>query len=139
LLDTKYEALKDWIMAKKTEPELEQLALFDTPPEPVVELTLEQKVNKKAREIFTEWYDLWYVGRYTQKAGHIIKVFKAALNASVAPDDIFWAANILGKDQKPITELNLQWALGQVFQEKKRENASVDFTDKQTGGYGETF
>lgn len=126
-------------MAKKTEPELEQLALFDAPPEPVVELTLEQKVNKKAREIFTEWYDLWYVGRYTQKAGHIIKVFKAALNASVAPDDIFWAANILGKDQKPITELNLQWALGQVFQEKKRENASVDFTDKQTGGYGETF
>lgn len=126
-------------MAKKTEPELEQLALFEAPPEPVVELTLEQKVNKKAREIFTEWYDLWYVGRYTQKAGHIIKVFKAALNASVAPDDIFWAANILGKDQKPITELNLQWALGQVFQEKKRENASVDFTDKQTGGYGETF
>lgn len=126
-------------MAKKTEPELEQLALFDAPPEPVVELTLEQKVNKKAREIFTEWYDLWYVERYTQKAGHIIKVFKAALNASVAPDDIFWAANILGKDQKPITELNLQWALGQVFQEKKRENASVDFTDKQTGGYGETF
>lgn len=126
-------------MAKKTEPELEQLALFEPPPEPVVELTLEQKVNKKAREIFTEWYDLWYVGRYTQKAGHIIKVFKAALNASVAPDDIFWAANILGKDQKPITELNLQWALGQVFQEKKRENASVDFTDKQTGGYGETF
>lgn len=126
-------------MAKKSEPEIEQLALFEPPPEPEVPLTYEQILNKKAREIFTEWYDLWYVGRYTQKAGHIIKVFKAALNASVHPDDIFWAANILGKDQKPITELNLQWALGQVFKEKKNENAAVDFMDKRDGGYGESL
>lgn len=130
-------------MPRKKEPVVEQLALFDAPEEPApppVELTPEQKINKTATDIFKAWYESWYVGRYTQKPGMIIRVFKAALSAGVHPDDIFWAANILGKDQKPITELALQWALGQVFKEKKKENASIDFMDKSASqGYGDTF
>lgn len=130
-------------MPKKKEPEIEQLALFDAPEVPApppVELTPEQMINKTATEIFKAWYESWYVGRYTQKPGMIIRVFKTALLAGVDPDDIFWAANKLGKEQRPITELALQWGLGQVFKEKKQENASIDFMDKSISqGYGETF
>lgn len=122
-------------MTKKKEVEVEQLALFDV-PEPVE--TFEQTVSRQAKEIFDLWYEQWYVGRYTQNVGHIIKIFKMALSAGVTVDDVFWAANILGREATPISEFSLQKGLGQVQREKKRQNASTDFMDKSvSGGYGE--
>lgn len=121
----------------------EQDTLFDVldveEPEEA-ELTFEQIVSSQAKEVFDAWYENWYVGRYTQNVGHIIKTFKAGLEAGVTPDDLFYAANILGRDAKQITEFSLQWALSQVFKEKARNLQAVDITDREENKtYGEGF
>lgn len=100
----------------------------------------EKRMGQIAKTVFDPWYESWYIGRYTQSPGHIIKVFTAGIKAGVSADDLFWAANILGKDTKPITEFSLQWALSQVFKEKERTLKAVDITDREYNKeYGQGF
>lgn len=111
---------------------LEQGSLFSEDEIDHME-TPDSKAGKTASEIFKRWYVQWYEGRYTQSAGHIIKVFKKALLAKIPAYDLEWAANILGEKEQVITDASLQFALAEVkrYKDINGESDNVRNDDKE--------
>lgn len=107
---------------------------------PAPKETDEEKAGKMAREVFRRWYGEYYVGRYTQKIPHIMKVLRDFILLHVIEhnrslDDVSGALEVLGKQQSPITMPALQFGLSKHFALKKRREdagANIEGSSRET-------
>lgn len=84
----------------------EEIPLFDMPEELIVEQELTP--GQKAQKIFKEWYKPYYKGKYSQSAGHIMKVLTDAIKNNVPEKELQEAMKLLGRSRQPVTTLSLQ-------------------------------
>lgn len=119
-------------MSKRQLPSEDQGALdlgldFDIPEDPSVQ------AGKVSNAIFRPWYKEYYEGRYGQSVGSIVATLKrfilrTVIEGDFEQEDVKDAIDHLGKGQKPVTEMSLQYALELTQKRKasKRNHGAFD-------------
>lgn len=84
----------------------EDVPLFEMPEELIVEQ--EPTPGQRAQTIFKEWYQPYYKGKYSQSAGHVMKVLTDAIKNGIPEEELREAMKLLGKSRQPVTTVSLQ-------------------------------
>lgn len=112
----------------------EDTPLFDLPDELIVEQ--EPTPGQIASKIFKNWYKPYYKGKYSQSAGHIMKVLTDAVKNGVDLRELEEAMMLLGRTRQPVTALSLQHHLKAA---QKRLDSNVSMTDMGIEEYVDDF
>ena len=121
--DLKYAFEKRTLLAsrKQLTPEMLDRALAQVPAD--------RKAGTESGEIFKEWYDEWYIGRYTQPPSQIIALIKQTLLNGLDPDSVRSAMHHLGRGQQVVSTHSLQYAIQHAKKAAERR--------RQAGAHGD--
>lgn len=101
---------------KRLDEKMVQRALAQVPAD--------RKAGHTAAEIFKNWYDRWYEGRYTQSPGQIVPQIKAALLTGIDEQKLASAMDHIGRAQQVVSAASIQYALQHVDKIAKNKQAS---------------
>lgn len=118
---------------KKKQPE-QEVPLFDITPDMVHEEP--DTPGQIANRIFRDWYEPYYKGKYTQSAGHVMKVLTNAVKNGVSTEELQEAMKLLGRTRQPVTELSLQYHLVIA---RKNLDSNTNLTDMGIERHVEEF
>lgn len=106
---------------KQLTPDMLKRALAQVPAD--------RKAGTEAGDIFKEWYDEWYAGRYTQPPSQIIALIKQTLLNDIDPDSVRKAMHHIGRGQQVVSTHSLQYAIQHAKKVAERR--------KQAGAHGD--